>query len=185
MFTLVAGTTDPAETLKLGAALAATLRRGDLLVLAGDLGAGKTKLVQGIGRGLGVAEPITSPTFALANRYDTERADGSFLHHLDVYRLNVVGEVIDLDLPDLLDSGITTIEWGEQIEEVLPPDHLLVALEYLDVDDLDDNAGSEAVDNHRRLRFTGIGPQWADRAPQLRAAMSPWLDDDDDDQSRA
>ncbi len=161
------GTSGPDETLELGTELAAVLRHGDMLVLTGDLGAGKTKLVQGIGNGLGVDEPITSPTFALANRYETERTDGSYLHHLDVYRLNVVGEAADLDLPDLLDSGITAIEWGEQIEAVLPADYLLVAIEYVD-------DGDEDSDNRRIIRFHGAGEKWSSRVEELTSVLATW-----------
>ncbi len=166
--------------MALGAALADALVTGDLLVLAGDLGAGKTKLVQGIGRGLGVEEAITSPTFALANRYETDRTDGAYLHHLDVYRLNVVGEVMDLDLPDLLDSGITAIEWGEQIEAVLPTEHLLVTLEYCDDGpngdaDNDLSGDATAIEDHRIIRFTAADDAWMERMARLAEVLQPWI----------
>ncbi|OWY59320.1 tRNA (adenosine(37)-N6)-threonylcarbamoyltransferase complex ATPase subunit type 1 TsaE, partial [cyanobacterium TDX16] len=101
------------ETRDLGAALAGVLVAGDLLLLVGDLGAGKTAFAQGLGAGLGVSDPITSPTFTLASRY---QGDDLVFHHLDVYRLEGMAEVGDLDLPELLeDEGIVAIEWGDAI----------------------------------------------------------------------
>lgn len=163
-FVISAVTAGPDDTLLLGEQLAGLLRTGDLLVLTGDLGAGKTKLVQGLGRGLGVDEPITSPTFTLANRYETT-TDVGFLHHLDVYRLNVVGEAADLDLPDLLDSGVTAIEWGGQIEAVLPAEQLTVAIEFL---------GTDEDEELRQLVFTGMGPRWQNRAGPIAATLARW-----------
>lgn len=119
-------TTGPADTQAVAAALSTVLIDGDLLVLTGDLGAGKTCFTQGLGRGLGIADRITSPTFTLANRYEGRL----LLHHLDVYRLDSVAETIDLGLAELLEDGVTVIEWGDRIEEVLPLDHLVVALRY-------------------------------------------------------
>ena len=121
-------------------ALAAVLAGGDVIVLTGDLGAGKTCFTQGLGRGLGVEDRITSQTFTLANRYDGRLR----LNHLDVYRLESVAESIDLGLDELVEDGVTVIEWGDRIEQVLPVQHLLVRLHYpepsadLDPADLDD-----------------------------------------------
>ncbi len=125
---------------------------GDLLILTGDLGAGKTRFTQGLGQGLGVEQRITSPTFTLANRYDGR----VLLHHLDVYRLDSVAETLDLDLPDLLESGVTVIEWGDQISEVLPADRLVVTLRY--PEPVDDH-----LDTDRIIEFTAHGRSWADR----------------------
>lgn len=162
-------TDSPAETIAVGQRLAELLEVGDLVVLTGDLGAGKTKLVQGVGVGLGVAEPITSPTFALANRYATAVGASALLHHLDVYRLNVVGEAADLDLPELLDTGVVLVEWGEQIEAVLPENRLTITIEF---------PAPEAHDERRRLLFVAAGPSWQQRMARLGAALeSTGIDD--------
>lgn len=124
-------TDGPAATRALGAALGQVLAIGDLVVLTGDLGAGKTQFTKGIAGGLGVAEPVTSPTFALHQQYDGRHR----LHHLDVYRLDAIDETIDLDLPELLDSGVTVIEWGDSIAPVLPAERLTVRLVLDDEDD--------------------------------------------------
>lgn len=124
----------------MAATLAEFLETGDLVVLTGDLGAGKTCFTQGLGAGLGVKGRITSPTFTLANQYHGR----VLLHHLDVYRLDSVAETLDLDLPDLLESGVTVIEWGDKIREVLPADHLLVTLRYPDLDAGTDGTGGWA-----------------------------------------
>lgn len=142
----------PDRTAELAGALADLVQTGDLLILTGDLGAGKTRFTQGLGAGLGVEQRITSPTFTLANRYHGRL----LLHHLDVYRLDSVSETLDLDLPDLLESGVTVIEWGDQISEVLPPDHLVVALRYPEPVD-------EHADSDRIIEFTANGRSWTDR----------------------
>ncbi len=112
------------------ARLGHTLRRGDLVVLSGELGAGKTHFVKGIAEGLEIDDRITSPTFALHQRYEGRET----LHHLDVYRLDDLAETIDLDLPELMESGVTVIEWGDTILDVLPTDRLLVRLMFDDDD---------------------------------------------------
>lgn len=142
----------PDRTAELAADLADLVEVGDLLILTGDLGAGKTRFTQGLGAGLGVEQRITSPTFTLANRYEGRL----LLHHLDVYRLDSVAETLDLDLPDLLESGLTVIEWGDQIVEVLPPDHLVVALRFPEPAD-------EHLDTDRVIEFTANGRSWTDR----------------------
>jgi len=142
----------PERTAELAGTLADLVEVGDLLVLTGDLGAGKTRFTQGLGRGLDIDRRITSPTFTLANRYQGRL----LLHHLDVYRLDSVVETLDLDLPDLLDSGVTVIEWGEQISEVLPSDHLVVALRYPE-------PVNDHLDSDRIIEFTAHGRSWVDR----------------------
>ncbi len=142
----------PDRTAELAADLADLVEVGDLLILTGDLGAGKTRFTQGLGGGLGVEQRITSPTFTLANRYEGRL----LLHHLDVYRLDSVAETLDLDLPDLLESGVTVIEWGDQILDVLPADHLMVTLRYPEPVD-------EYGDSDRIIEFTANGRSWTDR----------------------
>ncbi len=149
-------TTSVDETRALAGALAGRLGVGDVLVLAGDLGAGKTAFTQGLAAGLGVAGPVTSPTFTIATRYDGHEL---VLHHLDVYRLDDVAETLDLDLPDLMDSGVTVIEWGEQIVEALPVERLIVRLAYGEGDD------------DRLIVFEG-GPVWMSRLADLPGLTS-------------
>ncbi len=156
-------TTSASETGAVGEALAQVLVAGDLLLLTGDLGAGKTAFAQGLGRGLGVTVPITSPTFTLANRYQGERL---LLHHLDVYRLTDIGEVRDLDLPELLDDpAVVAIEWGDMITGALPKTFLQIALAYGDHD---------GPDEVRDLVLDPIGPQWSARVEAITQATQRW-----------
>ena len=104
------------EMRGLGRRLAADLRAGDLLVLSGPLGAGKTTLVQGIGEGLGVRGPVTSPTFVIARVHPSLRG-GPPLVHADAYRLGGAAEIDDLDLDSGTDSSVTAVEWGEGLAE--------------------------------------------------------------------
>ncbi|MHA6792765.1 tRNA (adenosine(37)-N6)-threonylcarbamoyltransferase complex ATPase subunit type 1 TsaE [Pseudonocardia bannensis] len=122
------------DTEDLGAALAAELRAGDLVVLSGPLGAGKTVLVRGIARGLGVAGPVTSPTFVIAREH-RPLSDGAGvpLVHVDAYRLgtggvDVAAELDDLDLDTDLAEAVVVVEWGEGVAERLAARHVLVRL---------------------------------------------------------
>lgn len=170
--TLFVDTDGPAATQDLAAALVDCLRDGDLIVLTGDLGAGKTCFTQGLGRGLHIADRITSPTFTLASVYDGDLR----LNHLDVYRLDDVGETLDLDLPELLEDGVTVIEWGEQIDAVLPTERLTIELRYRPITDADgpDDASEGDADDDRQLIFTIEGPSWVERRASLAHAISPW-----------
>ena len=158
--TLVARTTSVHETRALAGAVATLARPGDLLLLAGDLGAGKTAFAQGFGAGLGVTEPITSPTFTLAQQYDGRLR----MHHLDVYRLEQMSEVLDLGLAELLDDGgVVLIEWGDAILPALPTDYLEVRLTF------------GVGDDERRLALRRVGPSWAARDRALADALAPYL----------
>jgi tRNA threonylcarbamoyladenosine biosynthesis protein TsaE len=158
--TVVAATGSVEGTRDLGAALAELLRPGDVLVLTGDLGAGKTALTQGLGRGLGVTAPITSPTFTLAQVYEGRLR----MHHLDVYRLERPEEALDLGLPELLDDeGVVVVEWGEAILAELPADHLEVRLTF------------GAGDDDRRIAVRANGRRWVARERSLAAALAPWV----------
>jgi tRNA threonylcarbamoyladenosine biosynthesis protein TsaE len=111
----------------LGRRLAAVLRPGDLVVLSGALGAGKTTLVQGIGAGLGVRGPVTSPTFVIA-RVHPSLTGGPALVHADAYRLTTPAEVDDLDLDASLETSVTVVEWGGGLAEGLAADRLEVSI---------------------------------------------------------
>lgn len=121
------------QTHALGAALAELLRAGDLLVLTGELGAGKTTFTQGLGEGLGVREGIISPTFVLVrihpNLPDGPRPGGPDLVHVDAYRLGGLDELDDLDLDTSLDSAVTVVEWGAGLAEGLADSRLEVVIE--------------------------------------------------------
>ena len=110
---------NPQETFDLGRRLAASLRRGDVLALAGDLGAGKTQFTQGLAAGLGVESDVTSPTFTLVHEYLGGRIP---LFHIDLYRLEDEEEVLGIGLDDYLESdGVTVIEWADKFEALMPP----------------------------------------------------------------
>ena len=120
------------DTRDMAAQLAGVARPGDVVLLAGDLGAGKTTFTQGFGRGLAVPEQITSPTFTLVHTYEGRLK----LVHVDVYRLELLQEVIDLGLPELIDEGgVALIEWGEAAAPALPADFLRVRIDYGGADD--------------------------------------------------
>ncbi|MBW8767700.1 MAG: tRNA (adenosine(37)-N6)-threonylcarbamoyltransferase complex ATPase subunit type 1 TsaE [Geodermatophilales bacterium] len=121
----------PEDTFALGRALAGLLPAGDLVVLVGPLGAGKTALTQGIGAGLGVREPVTSPTFVISRVHRRGRVP---LVHVDAYRLGSVGDVDDLDLDASTDESVTVVEWGQGLVEQLADEHLEVRLERRDDD---------------------------------------------------
>ena len=141
------------ETRGFGEALAAVLRAGDLVVLAGPLGAGKTVLAQGIGAGLRVSGAVTSPTFVIARVHRPDRARGGRLPmvHVDAYRLGALVEVDDLDLDAALDESVTVVEWGEGMVEHLADAHLLVRI---------DRPGD---DDTRVVELVGRGGDWPER----------------------
>ncbi len=140
-----------AEMRALGRGLAGHLRGGDLVVLTGPLGAGKTTLTQGIGDGLGVRGPVTSPTFVIA-RVHPSLAGGPALVHVDAYRLGNAAEVDDLDLDTDLDRAVTVVEWGEGLVERLTEDRLEVTIGR--------PAGAALDDESRTVRLTGSGARW-------------------------
>jgi len=128
-----------AETRAVGRRLASLLRAGDVVLLTGDLGTGKTVFASGIAEGLGVAERVVSPSFVLARRY--EGLIG--LVHADLYRVGSSAEVEDLDLLDAAADGVLVVEWGEAAAGCFPADHLLVRLEA-------DEEGARTITLHRR-----------------------------------
>lgn len=148
----------------LGRRLAALVRAGDLVVLSGELGAGKTTLTQGLGAGLGVRGGITSPTFVIARVHPSE-ADGPELVHVDAYRLGSMAELDDLDLDTDFDDAVTVVEWGEGLAEGLSDSRLEIRI----VRAVGSAAGAEIVENHaiddldpRRVEITPVGPRWHD-----------------------
>ena len=152
------------DTRELAAALAiAAVRPGDVVLLAGDLGAGKTTFTQGLARALGVEGPVTSPTFTLMHEY---QARDLVLLHVDVYRLDNLQEVIDLAIPELVDdAAVAVVEWGDVAEAVLPKDFLEVRLAYIDDESSDD---VRAID----VRVVGMG--WLTRLAAIEAALERW-----------
>lgn len=150
------------QTRDFGKALAAVLRAGDLVVLTGPLGAGKTALAQGVGAGLRVRGDITSPTFVIARVHQPDEARGGTLPlvHVDAYRLgNVkdpIGEVDALDLDATLEDSVTLVEWGEGLVEQLSDEHLEVRLDRRD-------------DDSRVVALIPRGGDWPTRTAALSA----------------
>ena len=121
-----------AQTRRFGARLGELLQGGDVICLAGELGAGKTCLAQGIGQGLGIEGPITSPTFTLINEYRQEQARLPF-YHIDLYRLGETKEVLTLGLDEYFyGEGISVVEWADRAREALPAEHQWIELRYID-----------------------------------------------------
>jgi tRNA threonylcarbamoyladenosine biosynthesis protein TsaE len=140
----------------LGATLAGVLRAGDLVVLSGDLGAGKTTLAQGIGAGLGVRGDVTSPTFVIA-RVHPPLGSGPALVHVDAYRLGSLSEVDDLDLDASLGDSVTVVEWGAGLVEELATDRLEITLRRPRGGGAD-TAGD--LDEPRAVELCGYGERW-------------------------
>lgn len=146
----------------MGAVLAEVVVAGDLVLLCGDLGAGKTVLAQSFGRALGITEPITSPTFTLARQYDGRLR----LYHLDVYRFEQLDEVADLGLAEMLDDeSVTVIEWGDTITPALPQDFLEIHLHHTDADD------------ERVIELVPVGTRWSARMRLLAERTAAWRDE--------
>jgi tRNA threonylcarbamoyladenosine biosynthesis protein TsaE len=137
----------------LGRSLAHQLRAGDLVVLSGELGAGKTTFTQGLGAGLEVRGPITSPTFVIA-RVHPSLVEGPALVHVDAYRLGGVDELDDLDLDTSLDEAVPVVAWGEGVAEGLTDTRLEVTLTRARGDD------PLEEDDPRQVRFTPVGARW-------------------------
>lgn len=135
----------PAATRRIGARLSRRLRPGDVLLLQGELGTGKTCLTQGIGRGLDLADPVKSSSFVLVNEYSGHLK----LYHADLYRLEDPQEVADLALEEIAADGVLVVEWPERAWRELPPEHLLVRIEWL----------AEAASG-RRLTLEPRGPRY-------------------------
>jgi tRNA threonylcarbamoyladenosine biosynthesis protein TsaE len=150
-------TTGAQETEAVGAAVGSLLRIGDLVVLTGDLGAGKTTFAKGLARALGVTQPVTSPTFTIVQEYEGRMP----LAHVDVYRLERIQELHDLGFEELLEGRVTVVEWGEAIAQILPRDRIDVRIA---MDDDNDAA--------RVLDIVASGPAWTERRAALDAALA-------------
>lgn len=153
---------DAEATRAFGNELAQVLRGGDLIILSGDLGAGKTTLTQGIGRGLGIRGQVASPTFIIAREHPS-LADGPALVHVDAYRLGSLDEVDALDLDTSLDEAVTVVEWGSGLVEHLATDRLEIAIKRprgsLDTSgSLQDLSDAEAGARH--VTLTMFGQRW-------------------------
>ncbi len=146
----------PEQTRRLGMRLGALLQTGDLVCLQGELGAGKTTLVQGVATGWGALDEVSSPTFVLVNAY--RRPDGTQLSHFDAYRIESLGEAEELDLDDLLTIGPLFIEWPERIEPILPAERLWAWLDY-------------ESEEHRSMRFEARGARFEDLLDSLQQAV--------------
>jgi len=170
---------DLTGTHAVAATVAGVARAGDVIVLAGEMGAGKTAFAQGFGRALGVTEPITSPTFTLVHSYPLSHR--LTLHHADIYRLERTSDIDDLALPELASfNGIVLVEWGDVAGSAFG-DHLEVRLNHVDDldgddhddDDHDETAGDEheeavsddefADDGSREIELRAVGTSWAGR----------------------
>jgi tRNA threonylcarbamoyladenosine biosynthesis protein TsaE len=143
----------PEQTRRLGFRLGSLLHTGDLICLSGDLGSGKTTLVQGLAQGWGSLDNVSSPTFVLVNEY--RRPDGHCLFHFDAYRLASAWEAEELDLDRMMENGPLIIEWPERIKPVLPPNHLWIALRWI-------------ADEQRGMTFNGLGERYADLLADFR-----------------
>ena len=144
------------DTQTLGMQLAATLKRGDVVLMTGDMGAGKSEFTRGLARGLGVTGYVTSPTFTIMQLHDTGRLP---LYHFDWYRLESAEELYELSMDEYLQNGgVAVIEWPSRAEEVLPESYLEVALEPLG-------------DDERRITFTPVGGFRTIDEEAIRAAL--------------
>ena len=149
---LTIATSSPRETGLLAGCVAALIDPGDVLLLIGELGSGKTTFAKALGQALGVEEQMTSPTFTLAREYEGRLR----VFHIDVYRLDHMSELLDLDLPDLLDSdGVVMIEWGDAIAPALPADYLEVRMSF------------GADDDDRSIELRPVGARWGSREAEL------------------
>ncbi len=139
----------PEAMHELGVRIADRLRPGDVIIASGELGAGKTTLTQGIGRGLGATGQIISPTFVLSRIHPS--ADGRpDLVHVDAYRLSGPEELDDLDLMESLDRSVTVVEWGENVAEGLSPDRLEITV----------LRSADPLDDERTVLILGVGARW-------------------------
>jgi tRNA threonylcarbamoyladenosine biosynthesis protein TsaE len=150
-------TGSPDATRAVAAAIGSLLEPGDVVSLVGDLGAGKTAFAQGLAHGLGVAGPVTSPTFTIVQEYEGRLS----VAHVDVYRLDTLQDLYDLGWDELIDDGrVTIVEWGDLIAHALPADHLVVRID------------PGAADTERVLELSFHGARWQGRQAAIEQAVS-------------
>jgi len=156
-------TTSVDETKAVAAALAEVVRPGDLILLAGEMGAGKTAFAQGFAAGLGVLDAVTSPTFTLVHTYEGRLR----VHHADIYRLQRTSEVADLALGELLEDedAVVLVEWGDVVASSLGGELMTVRLE---------PAGTDRPDD-RVLTVVASGARWGARWPRVQSALAAWV----------
>jgi tRNA threonylcarbamoyladenosine biosynthesis protein TsaE len=147
------------DTRAIGGAFAPLLRPGDVFALTGELGAGKTTLVQGIAGALGYDGAVTSPTFTLVREYRTPTLT---LVHADVYRLDRVQDALDLGLDETAEDGVLIVEWGDAVDALLPGDRMVVELSV---------PGEDEV---RRIALRSVGTAWQTRWERLEQAVDSW-----------
>ncbi|AGJ56751.1 tRNA (adenosine(37)-N6)-threonylcarbamoyltransferase complex ATPase subunit type 1 TsaE [Streptomyces sp. NPDC053741] len=158
--TLDVAVESPEEMKELGRRIAGVLAPGDLVMLTGELGAGKTTLTRGLGEGLGVRGAVTSPTFVIA-RVHPPLGEGPALVHVDAYRLGGgLDEMEDLDLDVSLPESVIVVEWGDGKVEELSEDRLRVVI---------DRAVGDTDDERRTVTLVGIGARWSGRSAELSA----------------
>ena len=146
----------PEHTRRIGMRLGGLLRRGDVICLQGELGAGKTTLVQGVAQGWGSLDAVTSPTFVLVNQYRRPETDQLF--HVDAYRIESEPEAAELDLDGMLAEGALLVEWPERFADILPDERLWIKMEYVD-------------EEQRQMRLQAGGAHYDDILADLRAAF--------------
>lgn len=146
----------PQQTKRVGIRIGALIKPGDVLCLEGDLGSGKTTLVQGIAQGWGTADLVTSPTYVIVNEY--LHPSGLKLFHLDAYRIqgDFEAEILDIDL--LMQRGVLVIEWAERIKNILPPEHLWISMRWI---------GAE----QRHLTFNPVGRRYERMTNKLSQSL--------------
>ena len=143
----------PEQTRRIGMRLGGVLQPGDVICLQGDLGAGKTTFVQGIARGWGSQDSVSSPTFIIVNVY--RRGDETRLFHMDAYRLDSTPEAEELDLDSMLSQGPLLIEWPERIDGLVPGERLWIKLEHID-------------EEEREMKFRATGQRYDDLLEVIR-----------------
>jgi tRNA threonylcarbamoyladenosine biosynthesis protein TsaE len=146
----------PEQTRRVGMRLGGFLEPGDVICLQGDLGAGKTTLVQGLAQGWGSLDDVSSPTYVLVNIY--RRPDANRLFHLDAYRLENISEAEELDIEDMLNQGPVVIEWSERMVPILPDERLWIQLSYQD-------------DEHRSMVITAHGERYIHLLAEIRQSV--------------
>lgn len=146
----------PEQTRRIGMRLGGLLQPGDLLCLQGNLGAGKTTLVQGLAQGWGSLDSVSSPTFVLVNEY--RHPGDAHLFHMDAYRIESAPEAAELDLDSMLADGALIVEWPERVESVLPSEHLWLHLEYM-------------TEEHRQIIFKACGERYDEILADLQKSL--------------